>query len=161
MSCLNTCIEIDLDHRDEYVHLYDDNKIHDDLHQYIMDYHVDIKGSIMLKVNFNYKIMEGEKHKISEMLRRDFQDSLTEILEEIKKLNDQVIFLTLLGLFFLAVSFMVGKLKVAVVSEVFLLISWVLLWEVVESFLFTRRNLNYKKKKYLKLLTSEIIFNEL
>ena len=53
---MNSVIEIDLDNRLEYLNEFDDNRITDRLCQYILDFYVDFKNDVELRVKFNYVV---------------------------------------------------------------------------------------------------------
>ena len=53
-------IIIDLDNDEEYLNDYDDNKINDNLANYIMDSVVDLGYDVILNIKFKYKVDEEE-----------------------------------------------------------------------------------------------------
>ena len=70
----NAVINLDLDDRDEYINQYDDDKISDELHNYIIKEAMKIDNSsrIVIRVNMNFEVNDEEKKKLRRMLMRDF-----------------------------------------------------------------------------------------
>lgn len=152
-------IEIDLDSRDEYINEYDDHKINEHLHQYLMGVNVSAKKDNVIRINFNYEVQKAEKEFIVNLLKADFEGTLEEIKMEIRYLNIRDMFLFLLGFLFLIISLLVKEYAIAIFSELFLVFCWVAFWEVAESFLFRRRKLRLKKKRYQALLKAKFETN--
>lgn len=147
-------IKIDLDNRFEYVNEYDDDKISDQLHDYINEYSIELNQDVVIVVNFNYKISLEESKKVVQLLKKDFEDTLEELYEEVRHLNIRDVILFFIGFCLLVLSGFCGNF---LISEFFSIISWVTFWEVAESFLFVRHRIRKDKRKYYKLLNSEII----
>ena len=152
-------IDVDLDSREEYVNEYDDNKINNSLHDYIMDGLKNIKIDVLLKINFHYLVEDDEKEKVRDLLLNDFDDCLKKVNDELRRLNWQYIFLGILGVIFLAIYWYLEKFHVFIVSEFCLVVSWVVFWQIAESILFFRRNLIIERKKCKKLLSCKIEVN--
>lgn len=158
---MNNVIEIDLDSRDEYVNEYNDDRISDRMQKYILDFPIDMKQDVVLKLNFNYKVKADEINSIENMIKLSFSSSLSRTENEIKKLNYRDLILLLLGILFLIIYCYLDEIKVFLFAEFFLIIGWVAFWEVAESFLFYRRKLVRNRRKYQKLMLAKIeISNE-
>lgn len=151
-------IEIDLDNKGEYINLYNDDKISDDLHNYLFDYRIPFKEEVKVKINFHYLALGSERERVSLMLKKDFRESLEYSKSMIRGLIYQNIFLFFLGVFLFFLSKFFESYNMDFVSEFFLVVAWVAIWEIAESILFRQRKWIGKKKKYIKLLNSEIVF---
>lgn len=149
-------IEIDLDSKFEYINEYDDTRISDSLHKYILDSFSYKNDDILLRVKFNYDIAIDEIAGLEEKFRKSFQMKLDKINYEIKKQNIRDIILIVLGFLFLSIYCYLDVFNIFLVSEFFMVISWVAFWEFAESLLFNRRKLISDRKKHLKLLVAEI-----
>lgn len=152
-------IEIDLDNRDEYINEYDDNRISDDLHHYVIESLNNVQKEVCIKVLFHFKVPDKEKERFKKMMYRDFQGSLIETEQDIKSLNIRDVFLFVVGLVLFFLSYFFEQLNMLLVSELFTVATWVAFWEVAESFLFERRRLILRKKKYQKLVCSKIVID--
>lgn len=153
---MNNIVEIDLDNREEYINEYDDSKISENLSQYIIDSFRDIKRNVILSIKFNFKVSSVEKEQVKKMLYRDFKEGLTFADKEIKELDVRNIILFLVGVMLFFLSYFFECMGMNVFSEFFMVVTWVAFWEIAENFLFIRRNLVCRKKKYHKLLKAEI-----
>jgi len=155
----NNIIYIDLDNRDEYINKYDDSRICDELHNYIIEEALKLnsKSKILIQVKFNYIVTEQEKNKLRMMILNDFKNN---IKGDINKNRDIIkdIFFVLIGLSCIVISIMFGYLNKSIISELFLIIGWVPIWEFVGNILFIETFEVEKKRKYKQLLNSTIKF---
>lgn len=153
---MKNVIEIDLDSRDEYVNEYNDDRINDRMQKYILDYPIDMKQDVVLKLNFNYKAKVDEIKSIEKMIKLSFSSSLCSTETKLRNLNYRDLILLLLGFLFLIIYCCLDEIKVFLFAEFFLIIGWVAFWEVGESLLFYRRKLVRNRRKYQKILLSKI-----
>ena len=149
-------IVIDLDSKYEYVNKYDDDRINEGLHQYILDSFDDLKQDVVLKVKFNYDISDEDRANAEKMFNMSFAEKFNNTESELKKLRFKDVILMVLGFVFLAIYCLLDRFNVFLFSEFFLVISWVAFWETVEGWLFSVRKLKVVKMKYQKLLSAEI-----
>ena len=156
---MNNVVVVDLDNRGEYINEYDDNKICDKLIEYILGSLSNSKGSVILKINFNYQENNDEKKRIKDMLLNDFAANLENINVEIRRLSYRGIILGILGVFFFLVYWYLEQYHVFLFSELFLVTCWVAFWKVAEDFLFSRKDLIDKRRKYIRLLNAEFEIN--
>ena len=157
---MNSVIEIDLDNRLEYLNEFDDNRIADRLCQYILDFYVDFKKVVELRVKFNYVVKQSEKENINNIFKNSFERYLKQIDREFRWLNLRDVILIVLGIVFLGIYWYFDKYNIFIFAEIFMIIGWGAFWVVAESFLFQRRNLIINRKKYLKLLNAKISIME-
>lgn len=149
-------IVIDLDSKYEYVNKYDDDRINEGLHQYILDSFDDLKQEVVLRVKFNFDVKDEDKNNAEKMFKMSFAEKLANAEMELKKLRFRNIILMLLGFVFLAIYCFLDRFNVFLFSEFFLVICWVAFWETTEGWLFSSRKLKIVKFKYQKLLCAEI-----
>lgn len=149
-------IEIDLDNKLEYLNKYNDNIINDELHNYILSAFDDVNKNILLKVKFNYNIDKDERLKVALVFKDSFSIELDNIQKKIKKRNIRDAVLLVLGFLFLIIYCYLDDFDIFLIAEFFMVISWVSFWEFAESLLFGRKKLIVNKKKYEKLINTEI-----
>ena len=149
-------IEIDLDNKLEYLNKYNDNIINDELHNYILSAFDDVNKNILLKVKFNYNIDKDERLKVALVFKDSFSIALDNIQKKIKKRNIRDAVLLVLGFLFLIIYCYLDDFDIFLIAEFFMVISWVSFWEFAESLLFGRKKLIVNKKKYEKLINTEI-----
>ena len=156
---MNNMIEIDLDSRFEYINEFDDSKINDRLHQYILDSIINVKQDIILNIKFNYQVQQYEIESIDNIFKSSFKEAFVNNEREINKSNLRDLILLILGFLFLIIYCYLENFNVFIFAEFFMVISWVAFWEVVESLLFKKRELVIKNKKYASLLDAKIKIN--
>ncbi len=156
MVFMENIIEVDLDSREEYINEYDDNRISDDLHEYILKKHIDYKKDVIIRVQFHFEVSKGEKELVKKMLYSDFKETLEVFNKEIKASNWKDIFLLGVGFLLFFLYYYFEKFHLFFFSEFILVVMWVAFWEIAEDILFYRRKLILKKKKYQKLFGARI-----
>ena len=149
-------IEIDLDNKLEYLNKYNDNIINDELHNYILSAFDDVNKNILLKVKFNYNIDKDKRLKVALVFKDSFSIELDNIQKKLKKRNIRDAVLLVLGFLFLIIYCYLDDFDIFLIAEFFMVISWVSFWEFAESLLFGRKKLIVNKKKYEKLINTEI-----
>lgn len=153
---MDNVIEIDLDLRDEYVNEYDDRRISDELHNFIMASNFDVKQAVVVRVKVHFEVSEKEQEFMKKMLYDDFRVTLDITKEEIRRSNVQDMLLLLMGFLLFFLSYFFGVVHMNLFSEFFLVITWVAFWQVAEDFLFYRRKIVIRRKKYQRLVDSKI-----
>lgn len=147
-------IEVDLDSKYEYVNKFDDNVINDELLRYMLNSLDDIKRDVVVRVKFNYDVLDNEISVVRDMFIRSFAIELDNIEKELRRQNIKNMFLLLLGFIFLIIYCYLDDFNIFLVAEFFMVISWVLFWEFAESILFRRRELVINRRKYKKLMNA-------
>ena len=149
-------IIIDLDNETEYLNDYDDNKINDNLANYIMDSVVDLGYDVILNIKFKYKVDDIEIDNVKEKINYTFKFLERQNESYIKKSNYRNIFLILFGILFFWLYKLFGIYNLSVLSEIMNILSWVALWSFGENLLFARRKFNIKRKKIKKVFDAKI-----
>ena len=72
--------------------------------------------------------------------------------------NVRNIYLTLIGISCLIISFLFSYLNIGLISEVFMIIGWVSIWEIVDDVLFEKTEWRLRKRKYMQLKRAKIVF---
>lgn len=149
-------IIIDLDNDEEYLNVYDDNKINDNLANYIMDSIVDLSYDVNLNIKFKYKVDSEKIDNVKEKINYTFKFLERQNESYIKKSNFRNIFLILLGILFFWLYKLLDVYNLSVISEIMNILSWVALWSFGENLLFARRKFNIKRKKIKKVFNAKI-----
>lgn len=148
-------IEVDLDNKFEYVNKFDDNVINYELLKYLLISLDDFKRDVIIRIKFNYDVLENDICQVEDMFKRSFLIELDNIKKELRQQNVKNILLLLFGFIALIIYCCLDDGNIFLVAEFFMVISWVLFWEFAESILFRRRELALKRKKYKKLMDAE------
>ena len=148
-------IEVDLDNKLEFLNMYDDNIINDELHKYILGIYDDVKRNVLLRIKFNYEVSKEDLSKVGLVFKKSFSIKYDNVKKQLRSQNIRDAILLLLGFLFLIIYCCLDGFNIFLVAEFFMVISWVLFWEFAESLLFDRRKLVINKIKYEKLIKAE------
>lgn len=151
-------IKVTLNNKNDYVSKFNDDILSKDLNEYILEEckEYGFNSEIVIEITCKYDIDTAERQKIVDMIRSSFGNEISEMLVY-RKRNihiDIVIFLT--GI--IAVSFYLFFSNVKIISELILVISWVLIWEGVHNLIFEglKNRIDIERKK--RLTRCKIIF---
>ena len=161
MVIIVNVIDIDINEKDDYIGKYNDDILNEDLYDYIYDraLYMDIDEPIVINISFDYKASKLEKDMIKKLIYEAFKSGINRDNIYMKLMTYKDLFLLLLGFVGLGLSFLFNYLNHIILSEVFMIIGWVSLWEIVERVLFIYKDEKNKKKKCLQLMNAEIKFN--
>lgn len=146
-------INIDINTFKELENSFNKKHINRDLAEYIMECAklMPRGGKIELKINGN--LSQSEQDKAINLIHGYYKEKL----KQYHKYDDYVrIFLLILGIVFIIIS----EHLIDVLSELFLIAGWVVVWEIIYDLIFT----GFKRKKikttYKKLSMCEISFSD-
>ena len=142
-------IEITLKDRDSYRNPFNENKLSSELGEYILQeckgisYHKDIE----IKIHLKFDMERLEKIKLINMIRSNYSDDINENTMRFNNLITRNVLLFFCGLIFVLLS-VVTRNESPVISEIILIIGWVVVWEVVYFIFFS----DYPKRMYIRRL---------
>ena len=155
---MNKIISINIKSKGDYVSKFNDNILSKELSDYIID---ECKGypldsNIHIEITSDYKMDSLEKEKIVDMIRANFGTDISESIYFRKKniiIDFILILFGILSLIFYMISY-----NIAILSEVILVLSWLLIGESVYNLLFTGiiNKVDIERKR--KITNCEIIF---
>ena len=149
-------IDIDLDDIDEYLNDYDDDKIDNELVDYIMKSIDDFDKNVVFNVNFKYKDYENKIDKFKNRLDITFKELNEKNDICIKKINYRIFIMFILGMLLLWVSNILKSFELLTFSEVIKVLYWFSFTYVCEEIIYARRKLIKIKKKYDKVFSAKI-----
>jgi len=153
-------IKIILNNKNDYVSKYNDNILSNDLNKYILEEckGYNLNSEIVIEITCKYDIDTIERQKIVDMIRSSFGTEISEMLVYRKRNIYIYIFIFLLGI--IAVSFYIFFSNVQIISELILVVSWVLIWEGVHNLIFEgyKNRIDIERKK--QLTRCKIIFTK-
>lgn len=155
---MNNILQITLKNKKDYINSFNNDRISRDLNDYILEESktFNIKKKIEIRIKPEFEMTEEEKNKLVDMIRLSYNDDVKEISYLIKKLITRNIFMFLLGLFILILYYFESNLPI--MSEVILIIGWVLIWETIYNLFFAGLKNSTIKKRRLQLVNSNISF---
>lgn len=149
-------INIDINNLEELENDYNKKHINKDLEQYIMECAklMPRKEKIELKINSNLNSIEQEN--AINLIHGYYKEKFKQY-HLIDKYDDYVrIFLLILGIVFIIIS----EHLIDVLSELFLIAGWVVVWEIIYDLIFTGFKRKKTKSIYQKLSKCEISFSD-
>ena len=159
MKSKKPIIEIYLKNKEDYKNPFNENKLSNELSDYILD---ECKGiayncEIELNIKTKFKLSSEERIKLISMIRSNFGLDVRESLIYMNNLINKNIFLFLFGCIFIIISIGIKDI-VPIVSEIVLIVGWVGIWEVVYSLFFSDYRKRLEIKRFRQLSNSKIKF---
>ena len=144
-------IKIDLLNENDILNIYDEDKLSNNLLEYI------IKESLYIKKNDKIKIIIDNKCntkiKYKDMLINAFKDEYKHNLKIHNRTNIIQLILFIMGIFFIFLSYQINN---EIWKEIFLISGWVPIWEMIELELINDVKDRKRKRILLKLINSKI-----
>ena len=162
-------IDITLDNMDDASSIYNDDILNEELSDYILKQTMGIfpKQKVIIKIKPLFEINQSEKEKLVDMIRKNYGIDIRESLirrkyELIKKIilrgGGNVWILMLVGTVFILASELLESNGIMLMPEIFLIISWVAIYEAIYSFIFVDTKEMIKTKRLKKLTNCKIEF---
>lgn len=155
-------VNIDVSEKKYFVSKYNEDTLAPELRDYIINELVgeSLKKSVVLNITTKFKVDKEEEKKYTEILLREFKESINELVYEsgssdIKKL---VLFFT--GLILIFISYYAAGIVGEIFDQVLTIFGWVVLWEVAYAIFFTDAKRRRILKRYKQVLEAKIIFNK-
>lgn len=153
-------VKINIKNKEDYKNTYNENELSSELKEYILD-HIkskNTKQNIKLDITTNFKINEKEELNLRYMIRRAFGLDVSEIMNISKKRSLKSLFAFILGTIFLLIySFIPNQ---HVITEIILIIGWVLIWESTYNFLFKNIETKLMITRRKQIIKSKIEINK-
>lgn len=152
-------IVVTLEDQHSYKNPFNENKLSQDLSNYILE---ECKGlnyndELELHIKTKFDISREEKVNIINMIRSNYGIDVRENVIYREHLIKKNILLFIFGCLFIAYSFFIEDVS-ATISEIILIIGWVGIWEVVYSIFFSEYKKRMEIKRLKQLTNSRIIF---
>lgn len=140
-------INVTIDNKEDIYNHYDKNQLSHNLGKYIYNqgslYDLNKKVEINLELNDHFS--DEEKENIKFMIKEYFKSGAKEMSTIVKEDRIKKILLFLLGIVLIIISHFVSLKDNFVISEIFLIVGWVSIWEVFDNILFK------ETKQYFRL----------
>lgn len=117
-----------------------------------------IKNKIKININSVFEIDGLQKDKIIDMIRSNFGTDIRENLLYLKHTNTKGLISFIIGVILILIYNILNTLNLSWISEIILIIGWLLIWEAVYNYLFLETNKRIKIKRLIKLTEAEINF---
>lgn len=153
-------IDVDINDKEDYISKYNDDVLNEELYDYIYDraLYMNVDEDIFINISFDYKASDEEKDRVKKLIYEAFKAGINRENVYMKAMSSKDMLLILLGFVGLGLSFLFNYLNHIIISEVFMIIGWVSLWEIADRILFIYKDEKNKKKKCLQLMNAKIRF---
>lgn len=153
-------IDITLDNMDDASSIYNDDILNEELSDYILKQTMGIfpKQKVIIKIKPLFEINQSEKEKLVDMIRKNYGIDIRESLIRRKYELIKKIILMLVGTVFILASELLESNGIMLMPEIFLIISWVAIYEAIYSFIFVDTKEMIKTKRLKKLTNCKIEF---
>ena len=155
---MKNVIRVNLNKREDYINKFSSDRISRELNKYLLDEikTIGLKEKIKIEITSKFEMTDEEKQKLIEMIKYNYKDDITDISIISKRILvlDAIIFV--LGVFCLGLYSLSESVKV--MSEIILIIGWLLIWEATYNTIFSKMQDRHKVIRRNQLVKSQIIF---
>ena len=157
-SKLDNKIEVLLHDRDDYVNIFNNDRISSDLDDYILNETktIGLKEHIIIEIKSELDMSDDEKNKLRDMIKLSFYDDIIELNVFEKTLLKKNIIFMIIGVLFILMYFLFNEF--IIINELLLIIGWLFVSESIYALIFGSSDNNIKIIKRKQLVNSDIIF---
>ena len=157
-SKLDNIIEVFLHDRDDYINIFNNDRISSDLDDYILNETktIGLKEHIIIEIKSEFDMSDDEKNKLRDMIKLSFYDDIIELNVFEKNLLKKNIIFMIIGVLFILMYFLFNDF--IIINELLLIIGWLFVSESIYALIFGSSDNNIKIIKRKQLVNSDIIF---
>lgn len=157
-SKLDNKIEVFLHDRDDYVNIFNNDRISSDLDDYILNETktIGLKEHIIIEIKSEFDMNDDEKNKLRDMIKLSFYDDIIELNVFEKTLLKKNIIFMIIGVLFILMYFLFNEF--IIINELLLIIGWLFVSESIYALIFGSSDNNIKILKRKQLVNSDILF---
>lgn len=149
-------IEIELKDKKDFVSKYNNNRISNELYNYIKEESklLNIKEQISIEIKPQFKMTDEEKELLAINIKKTTSEEIKDLeYIEQKVLIKELLFL-MIGIIITFFWFVVRKSEF--ISEIILIIGWLFVWEAVKKLVFSKVENRLNIKRLKQILKSDI-----
>lgn len=153
-------IDVIIDKIDDLRNKFNDKKFSKDFYDYIeieSDKSRD-KKDVIIKFDLISGTNNKEREEIKKIYTNHYEHLVNDLSNHISYENGKMIALIIFGLIFLCLYYLFQSHDVIIISDIFLIIGWLAVWESVYNLLFVENETKNKLKQYKKLKNAKIEF---
>lgn len=145
-------IKIDLNKKEDVFEKYSNEIIDDELTNYIVDSCILVNENNQIELVINNHIGESYKDLIISSLQKEYNKGL---ISHFKDNTRQLVYL-MIGVLLLFISSLIER---TILKEIILIGAWVLIWEMMETVMFSYTNSRRRRNTIKKIIDGTIIEN--
>lgn len=156
---MNNKIEIHLNDKEDYTNNFNKNRISPELFDYILNELKTINIKEKLDINIytkNFILSDEEKEQLAMMIKSTYEDDANDLIYLDNNLIFKELIFLLIGVLIIIIYFIFKDSPV--ISEIILIIGWLMIWESVSRLVFSRTETKYKIKRRKQITKSKINF---
>ncbi len=143
-----------------FVSKYNDDVIDPELSSYIMNFMIgtDTSRPVEFIIDTKEDLTKEEENKYEQVIRNEFKENIDEIDNEMRKSDVKKVIISILGIVFISISYLIDATLGHILSQIFTVFGWVAIWEVAYGILFSDAKRKKMLKRYKQLYVSNISF---
>ena len=156
---MNNKIEIYINELEDYKNKFNKNRISSELFDYILDEikTINIKEKIDINIyTKNFTLTDSEKEELAIMIKTTYEDDSNDLIYIDNVLTFKELIMLLIGIIIIIIYFIFHKSPV--ISEIILIIGWLITGEALERLFFTKTEARHKIKRRKQIIKSKINF---
>ena len=156
---MNKKIEIYLNELEDYKNKYNKNRISSELFDYILEEikTINIKEKIEIDIyTNNFKLNDKEKEELALIIKTTYQDDSNDLIYIDNTLTFKELIMLLIGVIVIIIYFIFHNSPI--ISEIILIIGWLIIGEALERLFFSKTEARYKIKRRNQIIKSKINF---
>jgi hypothetical protein len=153
-------IEVNLQDKESYLSVFHKNRISKELSDYILDEckATHPRSELEIHISTDFEFSKGEQRELVDMIRENYGIDIREAYIFIERSRIKNLLCLLVGILFLFINLLVHIIPI--VSEIFLIFGWVLIWEGSYNFLFGEFENKVQIKRLKKLTNCKVHFTQ-
>ena len=156
---MNYKIEIYLNELNDYKNKYNKNRISSELFDFILEDIKTINEKEKLEINIytkNFTLSDKEKEELALMIKTTYEDDSNDLIYIDNVLTFKELVMLLIGIIIIIIYFIFYNSPI--ISEIILIIGWLIIGEALERLFFTRTEARHKIKRRKQIIKSKINF---
>ena len=156
---MNNKIEIYLNKLEDYKNKFNKNRISSDLFNYILEEIKTINIKEKLEIDIytnNFTLTDLEKEELALMIKKTYEDDSNDLIYIDNILTFKELIMLLIGIIIIIIYVIFHNSPV--ISEIILIIGWLIIGEALERLFFTKTEARHKIKRRKQIIKSKINF---
>ncbi len=155
-------IEVILKQKEDYQNKFHPQTLSSDLSNYIYEECIGkpLQNKVKLEIYPMFNMSSFEKEDLKSQISKNYQTMMEEEKLHLKYRSFWKTIIFFLGILLLLVYYLLEKIHGFIISEVIMILAWVMIWEPVYQSLFEDHKQKIKIQRYQKLSNCEIEFIE-
>ena len=156
---MNNTIEIYLNELEDYKNKYNKNRISQELFDYIIEEIKTINIKEKLNINIytnNFTLTDEEKEELACIIKTTYKDDSNDLIYIDNILTFKELIMLLIGIIIIIIYAIFHDSPV--ISEIILIIGWLIIGEALERLFFSKTETKYKIKRRNQIIKSKINF---